>query len=535
MIPKRLLLIICGAFALLLIVGGLLGAMLRLVNELRYALEYFLPYWLVNPLLLVSSALVLTLAIQFGWPWWKKYLANARVLKTNKVSRDYIPQTKRQAAKQSLESIDRLLDRLKQDVAKEGLKQARERVEKELARGDLVVVVFGTGSSGKTSLIRALLNEIVGEVGAPMGSTTTSQRYRLRLKGLDRGIQLIDTPGILEAGKDGKSREKEAKLKASRADIMLVVVDSDLREAELQVLESLAKLGKRTLLVLNKCDLRGVEEEKRLLALLKGHCKGFIDPLDVIPASASPQSLPRPGRQPYQPDTEIDLLLERLAKVLHDEGEELLADNILLQCQNLGEAGRQLLNRQRQKEAGKCVERYSWISSGVIVLTPLPGIDLIGTAAVNAQMVMEVAKIYGVQLTKNRAQELALTLGKTLAGLGIVKGGVTIISTALSLNLPTLLIGRTIQGIAAAWLTRIAGASLITYFKQDQDWGDGGVQEVVQHHYELNRRQSSLKRFLEEALKRVVEPIQKEKSRQLPPRRRPREEEGAFGHENQEL
>ena len=73
----------------------------------------------------------------------------------------------------------------------------------ELARGDLMVVVFGTGSSGKTSLIRALLNEMVGEVGAPMGSTTSSQIYRLRLKGLDRGLQLADTPGILEARSAG--------------------------------------------------------------------------------------------------------------------------------------------------------------------------------------------------------------------------------------------------------------------------------------------------------------------------------------------
>ena len=67
--------------------------------------------------------------------------------------------------------IDLLIEKLQDKVAKEGLKQKRELVEKELARGDLVVVVFGTGSSGKTSLIRALLNEIVGEVGSAMGST----------------------------------------------------------------------------------------------------------------------------------------------------------------------------------------------------------------------------------------------------------------------------------------------------------------------------------------------------------------------------
>ena len=96
-----------------------------------------------------------------------------------------------------------------------------------------------------------------------MGSTSESQRYRLRLRGLDRGVQLVDTPGILESGMDGRSREQEARQHASRADLMIVVVDGDLRRSELDVVHSLSGLGKRLLLVLNKCDLRGEEEERR--------------------------------------------------------------------------------------------------------------------------------------------------------------------------------------------------------------------------------------------------------------------------------
>ena len=156
--------------------------------------------------------------------------------------------------------------------------------------------------------------------------------------------------------------------------------------------------------------------------------------------------------------------------------------------------------------------------------TPLPGVDLLGTAAVNAQMVIEVAAVYGVTLTRQRAQDLAISVGRTLAGVGVVKGGVSLIGTALSLNLPTLLVGRAVQGVAAAWLTRIAGASFITYFQQDQDWGDGGMQDVVQRHYDLNRRDSALERFLQTAVRRVVEPLQRQVQRQLPPRPGPRAE-----------
>ena len=94
------------------------------------------------------------------------------------------------------------------------------------------------------------------------------------------------------------------------------------------------------------------------------------------------------------------------------------------------------------------------------------------------------------------------------------------------------MVGKAIQGIAAAWLTRIAGASFITYFQQDQDWGDGGIQEVVQHQYDLNRRETTLKKFMDLAFRRVVEPLQKNPKKQLPPRPEPLEEEGASDPEH---
>jgi uncharacterized protein (DUF697 family)/GTP-binding protein EngB required for normal cell division len=375
------------------------------------------------------------------------------------------------------------------------------------------------GSTGKTSLIRALLQDVVGEVGAAMGSTEACNSYRLRLKGLQRGLRLVDTPGILEAGAEGLQREQLARRQAANADLLLLVVDGDLRAAELEVFNALAALGKRLLLVLNKADLRGQEEERRLLSLLRRRSQGRIAPDDVLAASAAPQSVPRPGGRPLQPAPEIDALLRRIAQVLHSDGEELIADNILLQSRRLSDAGRQLLSDQRQSDAEAVVERYVWISAGVLAVTPIPVVDLLGAAAVHAQMVVEIGRIYGVSLARPAAQELAVSMGRTLASLGVIKGGLSLIGSALSLNLPALLLSRAVQAVGAGWLTRVAGRSFITYFQQDQDWGDGGVQEVVQRQYDLNRRDSALRTFLEAALSRVVEPLQRQqKQGQLPPR-----------------
>jgi uncharacterized protein len=102
---------------------------------------------------------------------------------------------------------------------------------------------------------------------------------------------------------------------------------------------------------------------------------------------------------------------------------------------------------------------------------------------------------------------LALSLGKTLASLGIVKGAIELLSKALQLNVATYLIGKAIQGVTAAYLTRIAGKSFIEYFRHDQDWGDGGITEVVQRQFQLNKKDEFIKAFVQQAIARVVKPL----------------------------
>jgi GTPase SAR1 family protein len=517
MLPKRLWLWIALALLLLVVVAVVLQAF----NQLLWQLSYWLPGWLIGPLvLLVLAAIGLALA-QVGLPWLQA-LRQGKGTGPGRRGEAPLnlerPASRREAAERNLDAIDRTLERVRDAVEREALQQERIRMQTELERGDLRIVVFGGGSVGKTSLIRALLQELVGSVGAPMGSTTSSSsdRYRLRLRGLERAVILEDTPGILESGAEGLRREELARRQAARADLLLLVVDGDLRASELAVFDTLASLGKRLLLVLNKCDLRGEREEKRLLELLRQRCGKRISAEDVIPASAAPQSVPMPGGRPLQPETEVEPLLRRIAAVLHADGEELIADNLLLQCRQLGEASRQLLDQQRRRDAEGLVDRYMWIGAGVLVVTPLPGLDLLGTAAVQAQMVIEIGRLYGVNLSRSHAQDLALTVGRSLAGLGLVKGGVALLGSALSLNLPALLVSRAVQAVSAAWLTRLAGRSFIVYFQQGQDWGDGGLPEVLQREYDLNRREGVLRRFLEAAYRQVVEPL-KQQALRLPP------------------
>jgi len=150
-------------------------------------------------------------------------------------------------------------------------------------------------------------------------------------------------------------------------------------------------------------------------------------------------------------------------------------------------------------------------------LNPLPVVDFLTTTSVNIQMIIELSKIYEIEITRKEAVDLSKSLISTLAKLGILKYGLSIISTTLASSFTTIFISKTIQSITAGWLIRIVGLSLIEYFKNGQDWGDGGIQEVVENIYKINKREEVLNKFIKEAVKKIQLKKNYETQKKLPP------------------
>ena len=132
-------------------------------------------------------------------------------------------------------------------------------------------------------------------------------------------------------------------------------------------------------------------------------------------------------------------------------------------------------------------------------------------------MVIEISKIYGVKLSKNKATELTKSLISVMATLGIVKGGMNIISNFLSTNFNTSFISKSIQSITSAWIIRLVGLSFVKYFEQNQNWGDGGIQEVVENLYEINKREEIMKNFINEAILKIKKNKNYSFIKKLPP------------------
>ena len=71
--------------------------------------------------------------------------------------------------------------------------------------------------------------------------------------------------------------------------------------------------------------------------------------------------------------------------------------------------------------------------------------------------------------------------------------------------------------VVSCWLIRIVGLSIIEYFSRGQNWGDGGMQEVIEDIYKLNKREEMLNKFIVEAINKIKLGVDSQYQQKLPP------------------
>ncbi len=447
---------------------------------------------LVLGLILLALLGALAILARYGWLF----------LRPKRKKKITLPTAPDKVVAVSLQAMRQQLAQIEDEIARQALEEQSQTLAAQMKEQTFQIIVFGLGSTGKTAVVNALLGERVGEVAAVLGTTVLGQWYRVMIG--EKAVLIVDTPGLLEVGGAGEERGLAAKQLATQADLLLFVVDNDLHRAEYEPLAALMAMGKRSLLVFNKCDRYLPEEKEQILRRLQERTQGLLESEDVVAIAASPSPILLDDGSQLQPDPDIAALSSRILDILNHESTDLIANNLLLQSQNISEQAKVLLTAQRQQQSDKIVERYQWVGAGVLAATPLPVVDMLATAAVNAQMVIEIGRVYGVTVSIEESKALAVSLAKTMAGLSLAKGTMKMLAVGLQANLATAVASKLLQGISAAYLTRIAGKSFIAYFQSNQDWGDGGVQAVVEQQYQLNRKEEFVKQFLSKAIERLT-------------------------------
>lgn len=167
--------------------------------------------------------------------------------------------------KSDIEARLREADRSGVDVS--GARSELQELATRQESGSVHLCFFGEISTGKSSLIKALIPDADVVINPVGGSTIDIRHYRWRN---DSGTQILltDVPGT--GGFEGEL-DAIAIEEAQRAQLVLFVCDGDLTRAESQAVRWLLALGKPLILVMNKSDRYDREEQSVLMERLLDH------------------------------------------------------------------------------------------------------------------------------------------------------------------------------------------------------------------------------------------------------------------------
>jgi small GTP-binding protein len=390
-------------------------------------------------------------------------------------------------ARESLRELVR--DERLPDGVREALSHDYEAVQamlEKIEHGHLHLSVFGRVSTGKSSLLNALIGEERFSVSPLHGETRFSSMEAWSEEEAG-GVYLIDTPGLDEAG--GEDREALAREVAGRSDLVIFVLDSDLTETERKALQSVLAQGRPVIVALNKIDLYTDDEREALLRSVCAKTEGLIDPDHVIPVAAQPRpqtvvETDTEGNEisvqrPREPD--VAALRLKLWEILEAEGKTLAALNASLFAADLSDqVGRRILAARR--EIGDRLVRTYCIGKGIAVaFNPVPVADLFAAAFIDVGMVVHLSRVYGLPLSRQEAGSIIKVIVAESAALMGTVWALHLVSSALkvgTLGLSTVLTAGA-QGAIAYYSTYLVGKAAAEYLAKGKSWGEGGPKKVV--------------------------------------------------------
>ncbi len=426
---------------------------------------------------LVFSAIALCTCL---WLFQQNKLKNTQLV-------DNLPPNREKAVKE-VAKANNIINQLQAEAANHDtlplLQKQFTKINNELERQSINVVITGGKSVGKTTLLQAL-----SSWKNPSNKSVSFQETKP-----------LFTP------------ENNPVFAENNTDLVIFVTSGDLTDSQWRLWQQMAAKNQRTVLVFNKQDEYLPEARATVLYSIKQKVA------DVVAISANPN--PVKVRQ-YQSDgavkewletpaADISELGEYLQQIVVTEGQQLIWETTIRQAINLQVEAKTALNQVRQQKATPIIEQYQWIAAAATFANPVPALDLLATAAINAQLVVELGNIYQQKFSFQQAQTVAGTMGSLMLKLGLVEVSTKAIATLLKSNAITFVAGGAIQGVSAAYLTRVAGLSLIEYFQSQEvaASADGlnldKLGQTLQRVFQQNQRVAVLQSFVQQGISRLL-------------------------------
>lgn len=403
--------------------------------------------------------------------WWLKQRSKLAIDFSSKASID------RGAVEKALAEVEARIDQLVEESQAANLDAGRSaavaelvfelrqqlaKVAAEVDRQEVRLAVTGGKAAGKTTLIQLLQQKKL-----PVALSTT-------LASEDAALTPVSTSADAELRSQSPDRTPDSDRDLDTADLVLFVTTGDLRDSEFRAIEPLAKRKQRVMLLFNKQDQYLPDERPLILQQLRERMQGLLAAEDIVSIAAKPAPVIVRQQQAdgsvqerlEQPAPDIALLQARLQEILSQESSQLILGTVLRQAKILNAVVQQELNQFRRTRALPIIEQYQWIAAAAAFANPVPSLDLIATASVTAQLVIDLGAIYQQSFSIDQAKTVMANLAEQMVKLGLVEVATQAISPLLKSHALTYIAGGTLQGLSAAYLTRIVGLSLVEYFEE---------------------------------------------------------------------
>lgn len=361
----------------------------------------------------------------------------------------------------------------------------RSRVKAELAALAALVETLAEESAMASTALPEAINRYRQEHQA-LGTEVNRQTIQVAIAGDPRTgkttlLELLTAPGTEAKAEANPLSFAEVTLAPTAAppdwlgyDGVVLVTDGDMTDSALTLLRERVMAGQGAVLVFNKQDHYDPTDQQTILAQLQQQMASLPVPVPVVSTAAAPRPIKVRRHQAdgtviemmETPDPAIAALHTTLAVALVAERPTLVAATVLRRAQALRQQVQTDLNRLRRDRAMPLIDQLQWVAGAAAFANPVPTLDLLATVAINGQLIMDLGKLYGFNLSLDEAKTAAGTLASLTVKLGLVELSTQVLTAVLKSHFATYLAGGLVQGLSAAYLTRMAGLSLVEYFEQ---------------------------------------------------------------------
>ncbi len=237
----------------------------------------------------------------------------------------------------------------------------------EIKKQHLIISLYGTVNSGKSSTINALTGKNLADVQAEAGHTKEIRLYKFL-----ENVFITDTPGLDDIDEENSARAQE--FVEEDTDIIIFFFNAGVGASRsvVSAYQKLQSLGKPIIPVLNKVDILTSDEQDQMKRDIKEKSGAKI-----VPISA-------------RDNINIDLLDRNIVEILESRGKDLLYLK---------------LSKFKDEQVDTWIKGTAITAAGIGAI-PFPGADMLPLTALQVRLGLKIAFIYDREVTKKDVMQL---------------------------------------------------------------------------------------------------------------------------------